>query len=55
MCNKINALLNINKQYVCVYFTLRASSYELSCDNCVPEKQKSSGVIIYTGTGSTAW
>nr|CAB3246485.1 NAD kinase 2, mitochondrial [Phallusia mammillata] len=31
------------------------SLYEIQVDDKVPEKQKSSGVCICTGTGSTAW
>jgi len=31
------------------------SYYEITCDSDVSEKQKSSGLVIYTGTGSTAW
>ena len=29
--------------------------YELSCDGLPSEKQKSSGLLVYTGTGSTSW
>jgi len=32
-----------------------ASYYELSYDGSFPEQQKSSGLLIYTGTGSTSW
>ena len=32
-----------------------ASYYQLSHDGGLPEKQKSSGLLIYTGTGSTSW
>lgn len=31
------------------------SYYELSIDGSEGAKQKSSGVIAYTGTGSTSW
>lgn len=38
-------------------YTLIHSSayYELRCDGGQPEKQKSSGLLVYTGTGSTSW
>lgn len=32
-----------------------ASSYELCYDEHPPERQKSSGLLVYTGTGSTSW
>ena len=35
--------------------TYSASYYELSSDGCKYERQKSSGLLIYTGTGSTSW
>ena len=33
----------------------RASYYELSSNGDSSERQKSSGVLVYTGTGSTSW
>ena len=33
----------------------RVSYYQMSVDDSLPEKQKSSGVTVCTGTGSTSW
>ena len=34
---------------------IRACYFEVSCDNGTPEKIRSSGLLVFTGTGSTSW
>ena len=36
-------------------FSSRVSYYQMSIDDGPTEKQKSSGITVCTGTGSTSW
>ena len=38
-----------------VWYVCRVSYYEISVDDGPREKQKSSGITICTGTGSSSW
>ena len=39
----------------CVHSARRVSYYSMGVDGAPPRKQKSSGVNVFTGTGSTSW
>ena len=39
----------------CVLFYCRVSFYEMGLDGCERKKEKSSGLTVCTGTGSTSW
>lgn len=45
----------LNEVFIGETLSSRVSYYELSVDNSLPSKQKSSGLTICTGTGSTSW
>ncbi|XP_023230615.1 NAD kinase 2, mitochondrial-like isoform X1 [Centruroides sculpturatus] len=45
----------LNEVFIGETLSSRVSYYELSVDNSLPSKQKSSGMTICTGTGSTSW
>ncbi|XP_065906109.1 NAD kinase 2, mitochondrial-like [Dysidea avara] len=48
-------VLVLNEVFIGEQDAHHTSYYEITCDSDVSEKQKSSGLVIYTGTGSTAW
>lgn len=45
----------LNEVFMGESLSSRVSYYQLSIDDSLPEKQKSSGITVCTGTGSTSW
>ncbi|XP_074640490.1 NAD kinase 2, mitochondrial-like isoform X1 [Tubulanus polymorphus] len=52
---RILPVLALNEVFMGESLSARVSYNEISVDDCPPEKQKSSGVTVCTGTGSTSW
>ena len=48
-------LLNSNMSFFSYVYSHRVSFYELSVNGEPSVKQKSSGITVCTGTGSTSW
>lgn len=56
--NRKYLIFLINKIFIsiaCILFIYRVSYYEMKVDDEPHMKEKSSGITICTGTGSTSW
>ncbi|XP_072173023.1 NAD kinase 2, mitochondrial-like [Diadema setosum] len=52
---RVLPVLALNEIFIGESLSSRMSYYEMSVDDGPPEKQKSSGVTVSTGTGSSSW
>lgn len=53
--SRVLPVLALNEVYIGECLSARVSYYELSIDGCSPFKQKSSGLCVSSGTGSSSW
>uniref|UniRef100_A0A8R1TKF0 NAD kinase 2, mitochondrial n=1 Tax=Onchocerca volvulus TaxID=6282 RepID=A0A8R1TKF0_ONCVO len=53
--DNVLSYLALNDVFIGESLSSRVSYYEIQCDDGIMVKQKSSGVIVCTGSGSTSW